>query len=128
MVRKQVYEMIYEVKLKEAMEKYLPGPDQGGRHREPADRRVKLANEEQDPDYRVDGDVKLMGNKDDGGARRPAPAGPPGAASGTSKMPPPVALSPEAATAVPPAQARRQPGTGRAVRRRQSVIDAAIDD
>ena len=59
---------------------------------------VKLANEEKDPDYGVDDDVKLMSRERRQGGRCDRAAAP--AAAGTAaraKMPPPAALSPEAA-------------------------------
>ena len=59
-VRKQTYEMIYEVKLKEAMAGCLPGADQGFRDREPVDRHRQAGQRGERPDYGVDGDVKLM--------------------------------------------------------------------
>ncbi len=102
-VKKQTYEMIYEVKLKEmmgivfqelvkmsAIENKLVGT-------------VKLANEEQTSDYNsVDKNkVKLMGREGGGdstvddNAVRAATSGTAGAGS-KAKLPPPVAASPEA--------------------------------
>ncbi len=102
-VKKQTYEMIYEVKLKEmmgivfqelvkmsAIENKLVGT-------------VKLANEEQTDDYNsVDkSKVKLMNNAGGGDgtvddqAVRAAAGGSPGSGS-RAKLPPPVAVSPEA--------------------------------
>ena len=70
---------------------------------------IKMANEERDPDYRVDGDVKLMGGDKNGGGRRPQPRGGPGRGpAATPRIPPPAALSPEAAQQFRAAQARRQ--------------------
>ena len=51
-VRKQTYEMIYEVKLKEAMEARLPGADQGGRDREPVDRHRQAGQRGEGPRLR----------------------------------------------------------------------------
>jgi parvulin-like peptidyl-prolyl isomerase len=97
-VRKQTYEMIYEVKLKEAMSDVFRELVKVSAIENMLTGNVKLAKEEQDPDYGVDKDVKLMSRETSGkeaDARVNAPA-----ATGSitrSKLPPPVALSAEAA-------------------------------
>ncbi len=109
-VRKTVYDMIYEVKLKEVMEKFFEDLIKEADIENRLTGAVKLANEEHDPRYRVDGDVKLMGSKDGGGAQgpsrpadRPSRVGPPVAAAGG-------AVARGRGPAVPAAQARRQSG------------------
>jgi hypothetical protein len=59
---------------------------------------VKLANEEKDADYRVDKDVKLMGNQENGGdsADPRAAAAAAGSSAAKVKLPTPAAASPEA--------------------------------
>ena len=69
---------------------------------------IKLANEERDPNFRVDGDVKLMGNGDGGNGSQPHG----GAAAGSTpslKLPPPAALSSEAAKKFRPLKAGGNP-------------------
>ena len=61
-VRKQTYEMIYEVKLKETMGDILQELIKAAAIENQLTGTVKLANEEKDPEYGVDGDVKLMSN------------------------------------------------------------------
>ena len=61
-VRKQTYEMIYEVKLKEAMADVFQELIKASAIENQLTGTVKLANEEKDPDYGVDDDVKLMSN------------------------------------------------------------------
>src|SRR5262249_9777220 len=96
-IRQQTYEMIYQVKLKEAMEKFFQDLIREAAIENRLTGSVKMANEERAPEYRVDGDVKLMGNKgNDGGAATRADAAA-GAATRAPKLPRPVALSPEAA-------------------------------
>ncbi len=97
-VRKQTYEMIYEVKLKEAMSDVFRELVKVSAIENMLTGTIKLADEEKDPDYGVDKDVKLMSRESSGkdaDARANAPAG-----SGSvprTKLPPPAALSPEAA-------------------------------
>ena len=97
-VRKQTYEMIYEVKLKEAMAEVFRELIKVSAIENMLTGNVKLANEEKDPEYGVDKDVKLMSRESsakDADARASAPAG-----SGSvprTKLPPPAALSAEAA-------------------------------
>ena len=97
-VRKQTYEMIYEVKLKEAMADVFRELIKVSAIENMLTGTVKLANEERDPDYGVDKDVKLMSRESSGkesATRASAPAG--SGAVGRAKLPPPVALSAEAA-------------------------------
>ena len=61
-VRKQTYEMIYEVKLKETMGAIMQELIRAAAIENQLTGTVKLANEEKDPEYGVDGDVKLMSN------------------------------------------------------------------
>jgi len=99
-VRKQTYEMIYEVKLKEAMGFVFQDLMRVAAIENKLTGSVKLANEEHNPDYRVDGNVKLMSNPQSGKPANPgagAQATPPVDAVGRPKLPPPAALSPEAA-------------------------------
>lgn len=94
-VRQQTFELIYQVKLKEAMENFFEKLIKEAAIENRLTGSVKLANEDLHPEYRVDGDVKLMGRKDgeDGNATRAAAP----AAGASTRMPRPVALSPEAA-------------------------------
>jgi len=99
-VRKQTYEMIYEVKLKEAMGFVFQELMRAAAIENKLTGSIKLANEEHNPDYRVDGNVKLMSNPQSGKPANPgagAQAAPPVEAVGRPKLPPPAALSPEAA-------------------------------
>jgi foldase protein PrsA len=94
-IRQATYEMIYQVKLKEAMEKFFEELIREAEIENRLTGAVKLANEEREQHYRVDGDVQLMGNKgnDNGSAARSAKAAPGGAAP--TKLQRPAALSPE---------------------------------
>jgi len=95
-VRKQMYEMVYEVKLKEAMILVFQDLLKKSAIENQLTGTVKLANEEQDPDYGVDHDVKLMSNPPPGkgsGAQGSAPAG----GVSRAKLPAPAALAPDAA-------------------------------
>ncbi len=76
-VKQQVYEMIYQVKLKEAMETIFQDLVKQAAIENRLTGMIKLANEERDPDFRVDGDVKLMGNRSNTGTD-PAPPQPQG--------------------------------------------------
>jgi foldase protein PrsA len=95
-VRKHIYEMIYQVKLKETMEQIFQELIKASAIENRLTGMVKMANEDKDPSYRVDGDVQLMGNRDSGnGSNAPGTAA---AGSAPSvKLPPPAALSPDAA-------------------------------
>ena len=95
-VRQRVYEMIYQVKLKEAMESIFQDLVKEAAIENRLTGMIKMANEERQPGFRVDGDVKLMGNKGNTGMD-PRAVKAPGTASTVSKLPAPVALSPEAA-------------------------------
>lgn len=112
-VRQQTYEMIYEVKLKEAMSDVFRDLVKVSAIENMLTGTVKLANEEKDPEYGVDKDVKLMSRESsgkEGDARATAPAG-----SGPvtrSKLPPPVALSAEAAKQFEKLDRPLKPGGG----------------
>ncbi|MGO8899459.1 MAG: peptidylprolyl isomerase [Isosphaeraceae bacterium] len=102
-VKKQTYEMIYEVKLKETMGVVFQELVKMSAIENKLVGTVKLANEEQQDDYNsVDkSKVKLMSNAGGGDGTvddRVARAGASGSASDASrvKLPPPVAASPEA--------------------------------
>jgi parvulin-like peptidyl-prolyl isomerase len=94
-VHDQVYEMIYQVKLKDAMKSCFEELLKAAAIENRLTGQVKLANEEKEPDYRVDGNVKLMGNKGSDPSEPPTAS----AVGSTSraKIPPPPGLSPEAA-------------------------------
>ncbi len=94
-VRQNTYEMIYQVKLKDVMETFFHDLIREAAIENRLTGAVKLANEERDKDYRVDGDVQLMGNKGNGGAA--SRAGGANAAAGASvpRGQRPAALSPE---------------------------------
>jgi foldase protein PrsA len=99
-IKKKTYEIIYEVKLKEEMGKVFEELIKAAEIENKLVGTVKLANEENEPDYRsVDKDVKLMSNPDaevpagNGKAAAAAAAGP---APAKAKLPRPVAASPEA--------------------------------
>jgi foldase protein PrsA len=98
-VRKQTYEMIYEVKLKEAMGFVFQELMKAAGIENKLVGSIKLANEERSTDYRVDGNVKLMSNPTSAKTGSPAAGGQgaPFEAAGRPKLPPPAALSPEAA-------------------------------
>lgn len=95
-IKKQTYDMIYEVKLKEAMGDYMVDLMKAAEIDNKLTGQVKMANQEVD----FDQEVKLMGNRpaqrNDGPApgQRPTPANTPTGAPSV-KVPPPAALSPE---------------------------------
>jgi foldase protein PrsA len=95
-VRKQTYELIYEVKLKEAMGLVFQELVKASEIENQLAGTVKLANEEKNPDYGVDHDVKLMSNPPEGKASA-VKAAAPAAAAPRGKLAIPTALSPEAA-------------------------------
>ena len=99
-IRKKTYEIVYEVKLREEMGKVFEELIKQAAIENKLVGSIKLADEENQPEFRVDKDVKLMSNAGDGvpetsGKARAA------AAAGTSptkaKAPRPVAVSAEAA-------------------------------
>ena len=96
-VRKQTYEMIYEVKLKEAMGIVFQELIKAAAIENQLTGTVKLANEEKDPDYGVDGDVKLMSNPPAGKARLRRPHRPVGVLPREPRCRRRAGLSPEAA-------------------------------
>ena len=73
-VRKTTYDMIYEVKLKETMGMIMQELIKAAAIENQLTGTVKLANEEKDPSYGVDGDVNLMSNPAAGKAAAPKPA------------------------------------------------------
>ena len=99
LVLKQTQEMIYEVKLKEAMQGVFQELLKGAAIENQLVGTVKLADEDKDPSYGVDRDVKLMSNPPAGkgsDARAAAAAGA-APAGARPKIPTPAALAPEAA-------------------------------
>lgn len=112
-VKKQTYDMIYEVKLKEAMGDVFSELMKASSVENRLTGAVKLANEERSPEYQkaqadiqeqaadVDHNVKLMSDPSAAipekgpGAAKPVPVEP--AAAVRTKIPTPAALSPEAA-------------------------------
>jgi len=96
LVRKETYEMIYEVKLKEVMGLVFQELIKKAAIENQLTGTVKLADEEKDPDYGVDHDVKLMSNPP-AGKGSDAPGNVQAGAPSRTKLPPPAALSPEAA-------------------------------
>ena len=117
-IKKQTYELIYEVKLKEEMGEVMVELMQSAEIDNKLTGKVKLANESVD----VDKEVQLMGNKSAAAngtpPRRPRPPAPLG------KTPTPAALSPDVAqqaenlveaprrSQVSPAGARNHPPAG----------------
>lgn len=63
-IKKNVYTMIYEVKLKEAMSEVFEELMRQAAVDNKLTGHVKFANEESHPDHQVDGKVKLMSNPD----------------------------------------------------------------
>ena len=97
-VRQNTFEMIYQVKLKEVMEKYFEALIKAAAIENRLTGSVKMAHEDLQPEFRVDGDVKLMGRKDaESGTATRAGGAAAAAPGGTAKMPRPAALSPDAA-------------------------------
>jgi hypothetical protein len=92
----QTREMIYEVKLKEAMADVFRELIKAASIENQLTGTVKLANEEKDPEYGVDHDVKLMSRE--GATPTNGQAAAVAAAPGQRpKIPRPAAMSPEAA-------------------------------
>jgi parvulin-like peptidyl-prolyl isomerase len=92
LVRKQVEEMIYQVKLTETMKTVFEELYRTSGIQNNLVGSVKIANEEKDPDYAVDNKVKLMGGQ------QPDANGPAGRSpvpGGSTRLPTPAALSPE---------------------------------
>ena len=98
-VRKQTYEMIYEVKLKETMGAVMQELIKAAAIENQLTGTVKLANEEKHPEYGVDGDVKLMSNP---------PAGKPAPQAATVRQ----AATPRGKNAAPPVGLVRGGGPG----------------
>jgi foldase protein PrsA len=95
-VRQQAYDLIYQVKLKEVMSGFFEGLIKAAAIENQLTGTVKLANEEKNPDYGTDKDVELMSGQR--GSKAADPRAQPAAASTPKmKVPPPAALSPDAA-------------------------------
>jgi foldase protein PrsA len=98
-IRKKTYEIIYEVKLKEEMGAVFEELIKSSAIENKLVGTIKMANEEKEADFRVDKEVKLMGNDEadapasSGKAQAAAAAG---AAAPRAKLPTPVAASAEA--------------------------------
>jgi hypothetical protein len=101
-IRKQTYELIYEVKLKETMNVVFQDLLKAAGIENKLTGTIKMANEEQDPDYKkavgdIDGQVKLMSNPGEAKGANAKSAAPATGAVSRTKLPPPAALSAEAA-------------------------------
>jgi foldase protein PrsA len=99
-IRKQTYDAVYEVKLNQAMAVVFQELLRGAAIENNLTGSIKLAHEERSADYRVDGSVDLMSNPPatkQAGAAAGSQATPAADAVGRAKLPPPAALSPEAA-------------------------------
>ena len=95
-VARRTYEMIYEVKLKETMGLIMQELIKAAAIENQLTGTVKLANEEKDPDYGVDGDVKLMSNPPRANRRPPKPRFGQRCPTSASKAAPPAGLSADA--------------------------------
>jgi foldase protein PrsA len=100
-IRKQIHDLVYDVKQKEMMGIVFQELYKNAEIENKLIGSVKLANEEQNPDYPTNpGEVKLMGEQAAGGAPRTADASThrtsATATPGGVKVPPPAALPPEA--------------------------------
>ena len=92
-VRRNTYEAIYEVKLKEAMNEVFVGLMRAASIDNKLTGQVKLANEDLLPESQVDGNVQLMGNtQSNTPPPRPQPSNAPAA---KMNLPTPAAASPE---------------------------------
>jgi parvulin-like peptidyl-prolyl isomerase len=112
LVARQTQELIYEVKLKEAMADVFRELIKGSEIENRLTGTVKLANEEKDPDYGVDSNVKLMSRETDNKAGDAKAAAPVAGAAARAKMPPPAALSSEAAKQFEKMNRPLKPGGG----------------
>lgn len=91
-VRKKTYEIVYEVKLKETMGEVFQALVKNAAIENRLVGNVKLANEDQEPDYRVDKEVKLMSDSGERASDAEATPSAEGAApEGRAKLPAPVA-------------------------------------
>jgi hypothetical protein len=95
-VQEQTYNLIYDVKLKESMGKFFEELIKGAAIENQLTGTVKLANEEKSPEYATDQNLQRMSGE---GAAKGADPRSKSAAPAVQrmKMPPPAALSPEAA-------------------------------
>jgi parvulin-like peptidyl-prolyl isomerase len=97
-IKKQTYEMIYEVKLKEMMGIVFQELVKASAIENKLVGTIKLANEEEDPAFRVDQEVKLMGHRESSSSdseKTTSTAAP--ADAQKLKLPTPAAVAPEAA-------------------------------
>jgi foldase protein PrsA len=92
-VKQSVYDMIYEVKLKEAMTAYMESLLKSAAIDNKLTGHVKVANE----DFNIDEKVQLMGNQapTSPSTNRSAPSPRPSPSTSTEKTPPPAGLSDE---------------------------------
>ncbi|MDR3618671.1 MAG: peptidylprolyl isomerase [Paludisphaera borealis] len=98
-IRKKTYEIIYEVKLKEEMGVVFEQLIKQAAIENKLVGSIQMANEENDPDFRVDKDVKLMSNAAEGvpaSAGKAQAAAAAGTAPAKAKLPRPAALSADA--------------------------------
>ncbi len=114
-VREKTYELIYEVKLKEAMGIVFQELVKASAIENQLTGTVKLANEERNADYGVDHDVKLMSNPPAGKGALAQGKPPAGATAARPTLPPPAALSPEVAEQYEKLKLQRplKPGTSK---------------
>jgi len=96
MIRRKMHEIVYDNKLKEAMGDVFGDLVKKAAIENKLTSSVKLANEEQDPDFRVDKDVKLMAG-DSQADLPPSPAATGGADAPRPKLPTPAAVSSDTA-------------------------------
>lgn len=95
-IRKKTHEMVFEVKLKEEMGEVFEELIRKSAIENKLVGSLKMANEEQEADFRVDDKVKLMSNPES--STPEAPARPEGAAAASPrKLPTPAAVSAETA-------------------------------
>lgn len=108
-VKKKVHEIVYEVKMKETMGVVFENIMKGAEIENKLVGTVKLANEDQHPDARLDGEVKLMSNPESATPEAPAAAEAGGAAAAPRKLPTPVSVSPETAAEFEKLKATKTP-------------------
>jgi parvulin-like peptidyl-prolyl isomerase len=104
-IRKHTYDMIYEAKLKEVMGAVFQELFKRAAIENKLTGTLKMANEEEHPDYQkakseIDGRVKLMSDPDGSAppaSRSGAASAPADGSVQRANIPPPAALSPEAA-------------------------------
>jgi parvulin-like peptidyl-prolyl isomerase len=99
-IRKQTYDLIYDVKLKETMNLVFQELAKAAGIENKLTGTIKMANEEQDPEYKkavgdIDGQVHLMSNPGEGKGADPKSAAPATGAVSRTTVPTPAALSAE---------------------------------